>query len=774
MLLTTSTLTMENDKENEAAPSASVICWADELVGHDDSSNASSAALEIVAPTASTSTPSKKRGLAVNMPEGLESLENEIEEQLGLKAKRSKLTVANVKNILRHVITNHHVMAMVKKSMKDCGEVGSSDDEFPYEPKLTRAKTKELLQSHTNIPWPVTPSKAPPASETKKLIDAVLPDEEDDDEEYQPNYDEEVSEDEGASMASDLEAALTPQPATPRSNADCSTQTNESNWAPEGYFKVPGEPGAGVENIGQRTRSKLCLSNTALETIEQSFIPPDITTDMYDVECDNEDWRNFLTEFTRPLTSVVNETLDDDEADPEYNILEDEEAEDHEELRADRAVKVSKKELNELISELVEFLESSDDELEPGNESLSSSMQLLNSTIQDTLNSTMNETSAQQPVNECSFAALRISNRQTVMMLPNTTINNVTTPTHQDLAMLLLQSSPQTPQYQVQTPNMTPLLSTPQTTVTPLRGEQSPPRSPVPVREGQSSEQFITPDHVTQPAEHEDEFVLPDRIVRMTESATGTVQVTYEQRMLIAQQMRQHVQLLAQSYMQSVIIPEMHCCATETKENLNLDGAIAAVNEWDSYLKEDNPKSVEMKRFIQEEKDRMADRRRRKLKFEPRHSKLFLDLVCSNRAFMYPLLLPTTAFKSRCDVPNKLYFAQSETVLLVYGLEQFIPYVERNVDFHSKKKQVTVQKVADLISEFLLPAKTSRAIQFYIARLKCLASEDNPIQRFFLRNELPKTDHYVITCKPTPPAQQPLELLPLIFRQHLTREEPTV
>lgn len=82
-------------------------------------------------------------------------------------------------------------MAMVKKSMKDCGEVGSSDEEFPYEPKLTRAKTKELLQTQTNIPWPVTPSKPPPVSETKKLIDAVLPDDEEDDEEYQPADEEE-------------------------------------------------------------------------------------------------------------------------------------------------------------------------------------------------------------------------------------------------------------------------------------------------------------------------------------------------------------------------------------------------------------------------------------------------------------------------------------------------------------------------------------------------------------------------------------------------------
>ena len=64
-----------------------------------------------------------------------------------------------------------------------------------------------------------------------------------------------------------------------------------------------------------------------MEQIEQAFIPPDITIDMYNWDWDgeiDEDWDNFLKEFTQPLTQEpVME--DDTEADPEYNILEDEE-----------------------------------------------------------------------------------------------------------------------------------------------------------------------------------------------------------------------------------------------------------------------------------------------------------------------------------------------------------------------------------------------------------------------------------------------------------------
>lgn len=55
------------------------------------------------------------------------------------------------------------------------------------------------------------------------------------------------------------------------------------------------------ENIGQRTRSKLPLTETPLEVIEQRFIPPDITSDMYETECDNEDWRAFIQGIVQPM-----------------------------------------------------------------------------------------------------------------------------------------------------------------------------------------------------------------------------------------------------------------------------------------------------------------------------------------------------------------------------------------------------------------------------------------------------------------------------------------
>ena len=68
----------------------------------------------------------------------LNEMEEEIERQLDAKAAKTNLTATNVKNILKHVITNEHVMAMVQRRLNRSGD----DDDMLYEPKLTRAKAK--------------------------------------------------------------------------------------------------------------------------------------------------------------------------------------------------------------------------------------------------------------------------------------------------------------------------------------------------------------------------------------------------------------------------------------------------------------------------------------------------------------------------------------------------------------------------------------------------------------------------------------------------------
>ncbi|XP_019876830.1 uncharacterized protein LOC109604740 isoform X2 [Aethina tumida] len=167
--------------------------------------------------------------------------------------------------------------------------------------------------------------------------------------------------DRDSSVVSDSDVLSIPPmtPPTPQSQ-DTLIQTQ---WSEDGIFKIPQNKEINNKceddaNIALRTRSKLSLSATPLELIEEQFIPPDITTDMYDMDCDDEDWRDFLKKFTRPLDEVA-KSAEDDDHDPEYNILSDidkvNKEELREELRVDKAVKVSRKELNALMAELLEF-----------------------------------------------------------------------------------------------------------------------------------------------------------------------------------------------------------------------------------------------------------------------------------------------------------------------------------------------------------------------------------------------------------------------------------
>lgn len=114
---------------------------------------------------------------------------------------------------------------------------------------------------------------------------------------------------------SDIES----RPSTPGSSL--AAFDNDQPSTSETLFKIPKQPltaeeQQAQENISKRTRSKLCLTTTPIETIESTFVPPDITTDMYEFGQDNDaEWNEFLKDFLKPLDT--NPEVDDD-ADPEY------------------------------------------------------------------------------------------------------------------------------------------------------------------------------------------------------------------------------------------------------------------------------------------------------------------------------------------------------------------------------------------------------------------------------------------------------------------------
>lgn len=67
-----------------------------------------------------------------------ESIEGEIERKLTDKAEKCHLTVLNVKNIIRQVLTNDHVKALLDNGTEEQAKQELS----AFGPKLTRAKTK--------------------------------------------------------------------------------------------------------------------------------------------------------------------------------------------------------------------------------------------------------------------------------------------------------------------------------------------------------------------------------------------------------------------------------------------------------------------------------------------------------------------------------------------------------------------------------------------------------------------------------------------------------
>ena len=323
------------------------------------------------------------------MPEVIELMQSGIDEMWEEKAERTKLTSFHVKNIIKNVMTDENVLAMVRNTIME-----SEDANVIFEPK-TRAKKKELLEKHrtelgveidadaSTGQWPVVQWET---SDTQQLFTKEFPEDDDDEEEYHP---EENSEDESflsGNAGSDIGSPSTPTLVQKCSVSSVTPSSNPSlpNSASKTDFKSPRaetmlsksllsqksvqrtlsfeEPKE--ELICQRTRSKKSFTDTPLEQLEMALQPPDITKDMYEMECEDVDYKNFLIEFINPLVPNTTETVeDDDAADPEYNYLEDfeflekdeyDEEDKKEEMRGDRAVQISKKEYAQMINDLLD------------------------------------------------------------------------------------------------------------------------------------------------------------------------------------------------------------------------------------------------------------------------------------------------------------------------------------------------------------------------------------------------------------------------------------
>ncbi|GBM55415.1 hypothetical protein AVEN_150471-1 [Araneus ventricosus] len=238
----------------------------------------------------------------------MEDMEEEIDSALEQAHYKNKLTPAKVKNILRHIIANEYVLAMVRNTMKPENSDDEEQGDSTYEPKLTRSKAKEMRKKQYTLPWPVSSPVKKAEKVSQKLLQEEFPDESSSDEDYKPNEEESHSDDDDVATspkASDSAQLLETVSSSSPVQTTAESLSEEENIPASESVSIDMPPDASeADKIALRTRSKLCLNDTPLEDIEASFIAPDITIDMYDTKCDDEEWQEFLRELCKPI--VIN------------------------------------------------------------------------------------------------------------------------------------------------------------------------------------------------------------------------------------------------------------------------------------------------------------------------------------------------------------------------------------------------------------------------------------------------------------------------------------
>ncbi|XP_071355555.1 GON-4-like protein isoform X2 [Trachinotus anak] len=324
-------------------------------------------------------------------------IDRQLDQSLETKSKQHNLTTVNVRNIIHEVITNEHVVAMMKAAINETEAVP------PFEPKMTRSKFKEVVEKGVVIPaWNISPiKKTSDINKAPQFVDIPLAEEDSSDEEYRPDEEEEDETAEDTFQESDMESTASsprgsrlvrveedscspwqtsrsrarnlraasvsmgppPPPKAPPPKAATDSTFLEKLHAVEEELAVCMEPyqplSESEDEVGlmaYRTRSKRPLRDVPLGRLEAELRAPDITPDMYDASSTHEDreW----TDWLRGLMSsdMDNEEECDDEDDPEYNFLADIDEPDLEDYRDDKAVRITKKEVNELMEELFETL----------------------------------------------------------------------------------------------------------------------------------------------------------------------------------------------------------------------------------------------------------------------------------------------------------------------------------------------------------------------------------------------------------------------------------
>uniref|UniRef100_A0A8C0AIC4 GON-4-like protein n=1 Tax=Bos mutus grunniens TaxID=30521 RepID=A0A8C0AIC4_BOSMU len=623
-------------------------------------------------------------------------LDDMLDRTLEDGAKQHNLTAVNVRNILHEVITNEHVVAMMKAAISE------TEDMPMFEPKMTRSKLKEVVEKGVVIPtWNISPIKKANEIKPPQFVDIHLEDDDSSDEEYQPDDEEEDETAEESLLESDVESTASSPRGAKKSRLRQSsemTETDEESGILSEAEKVttpairhisaevvpmgpppPPKPKQTRDStfmeklhavdeelasspvcmdsfqpmddslIAFRTRSKMPLKDVPLGQLEAELRAPDITPDMYDPNtADDEDWKMWLGGLMND--DVGNEDEADDDDDPEYNFLEDLDEPDTEDFRTDRAVRITKKEVNELMEELFE-------------------------TFQDEMGFSNMEDDG--PEEEERVAEPRPNFNTPQALRFEEPLANLLNEQHRTVKELLEQ----------------------------LKMKKS------------SAKQ-----------QQEVERVKPQR-----EKVHQTLILDPAQRKRLQQQMQQHVQLLTQIHLLASSNPSLSSEASTTRiflkelgtfaqssialhhqfnskfqtlfQPCNLMGAMKLIEDFSTHVSVDwSPRKTVKKTAC-------------KLPCLP---KQVAWILATSKVFMYPELLPVCSLKAK-NPQDKIFFTKAEDNLLALGLKHF-----EGTEFPKP-----------LISKYLLTCKTAHQLTVRIKNLNMNRAPDNIIKFYKKTKQLP-------------------------------------
>ncbi|KAM6234208.1 GON-4-like protein isoform 2-T2 [Porphyrio hochstetteri] len=618
-------------------------------------------------------------------------LDDTLDRTLEDGAKQHNLTVVNVRNILHEVITNEHVVAMMKAAI-------SETEDIPlFEPKMTRSKLKEVVEKGVVIPtWNISPIKKAKEVKPPQFVDIPLEEDDSSDEEYQPDDEDEDETAEESLLESDVESTASsprgvkrsrtrrssdeeggtlcemekvttpvvrhisaevvpmgpPPPPKPKQNKD-STFMEKLHAVDEELASSPvcmdSYQSLDDSLIAFRTRSKRPLKDVPLGQLEAELRAPDITPDMYDPNtADDEEWKRWLGGLMND--DVENEDEADDDDDPEYNFLEDLDEPDTEDFRNDRAVRITKKEVNELMEELFE-------------------------TFQDEMGFSNMEDEGPEDEDNVTESRPNFNTPQALRF--EEPLANLLNEQHRTVKEQLEQ----------------------------LRMKKS----------------SIKPPQETEKSKPQNEKPLQSLVLDSV------------QRKRLQQQMQQHVQLLTQIHLLASSNPALSSEASTTRMFLselgnfarsstllrqpfnpkfqtmfqpcNLKGALQLIEDFHAQVQVDwSPRKV-VKKSANE---------------FPCLPKQVAWILATRRVFMYPELLPICSLKAN-PPRDKIIFTKAEDNLLALGLKHF-----EGTEFPKP-----------LISKYLLPTKTAHQLTVRIKNLNMNRAPDNIIRYYKKTKQLP-------------------------------------